>query len=664
MKNLVVLFSILGGLLVSLNGVALSASSVVVVVAEEQGAGVLQVAEVLAYKMKKFTDIPVIVGDGPTGAFDLAIHLRIEADPTAAPESYRVQTTTVKGAPAVVGVGVDLRGVLYAAGEIIRQCTFSADSLCVAECDVSSAPAYRYRGFSANQGGTMMKMTKARGWTREEYNEALMDYALAGANAFYAGRNGGAVYDFLKSMDLMTITDARPNEYRQEFPESWAAGGLESWEGDHWICPSLPECRKALMDTWKADFAQRADHDVFRMYAGDPGGCRDERCAPWGKTFIELCEEVGKLWLKDHPDSIVLVANQDLTNEGDRAIFRYMNEKPQPWLYGICYAPGSNALSEYFREELREDLFVYPGGGPMNRYLAEIHRQLPPEMRIVHFSDITHWISAQYKVNKPEPNLVKSFGRRTFHTRPEAFYRIFQAIMPFSEGDMIYSEGYHDEFHQYLWNRLLWNPNQPLETVMTEYCTLYFGEDAAPLMMAAMLQLEKTLELPLESNTGVDEFYALVKKAGWRIPANLMKNDHRWRLFMQKAALDKYVQLKLRTELDKERRIVLALQKSLESEALATGLDAALEVLDEATESPEMALLREEARMLGEQSEKLFAVRNVGFFKLDQSLRALPKMKEKIEEAQKESAISKKKQIMTDVMEMTTKKTKTGNIFW
>ena len=89
-----------------------------------------------------------------------------------------------------------------------------------------------------------------------------------------------------------------------------------------------------------------------------------------------------------------------------------------------------------------------------------MYHQLPPDQHIVHFSDITHWIRSQYPVDNPEPNIIKAYDRRMFHTRPKAMYDIFQAIMPFSEGDIIYSEGNHDEFHQYLWARLLWNPNR------------------------------------------------------------------------------------------------------------------------------------------------------------------------------------------------------------
>src|SRR5262249_18500044 len=147
--------------------------------------------------------------------------------------------------------------------------------------------------------------------------------------------------------------------------------------------------------------------------------------------------------------------NQDLNNAGDEAIFSYLNEKPREWLTSMSYGPGSNAMSRYFRDELRDDLFIYPGHGPVNRYLAYTLQNLPKQQTIVHYSDITHWISSQYMVEKPDPHIAAIYGRRTFHQRPQAFYLIFNRIMPFSEGDMIYSEGHHDELHQYLWNRML-----------------------------------------------------------------------------------------------------------------------------------------------------------------------------------------------------------------
>lgn len=550
---------------------------------------------------------------------------------TPFPEGFAVKLVETEDGPMIIAVGADERGVLYAAGEILRRFAYGAETLSVEPYQVATAPAYRYRGFSANQGGTMRQITDARGWTTAELFEVIQDYALAGANMFYVERDGGQLYDYVRSLGLMTITDCRPNEYRGEIPEGWAAGGLERWEGGHWLCPSVPEARAKLMDTWREDFAKRPHHDVFRMYSGDPGGCRDDRCAPWGKTYIELCEEVAAIWREGHEDGIVIIANQDLSNEGDQAIFDYLNAQPRPWLYGLAYGPGSNAMSHYFRDELREDLFAYSGTGPVNRYLRETLNELPAQQKIIHYSDITHWIRSQYEVESPDPYLVRVFGRRTFHTRPQAMYDIFQAIMPFSEGDIIYSEGYHDEFHQYMWARLLWNPNRTCEDVVNEYCTYYFGADAAPIMREAIFQLEENLEAPLRENTGITKYHGLVTAAGKRVPANLLKDDHRWRAHAQKAALDLIVQQRLQKEWAVAQGVLDEIDRGLEDDDLQVALRKAMGALViEMGPSFSMGELLTQVRQYGDEAENRHGIRNVGAFRLDRPLFDLRRIRARV----------------------------------
>lgn len=555
------------------------------------------------------------------------------------PEGFAIKTVTINGIPSVLAVGVDHRGTLYAVGEFLRRVRFEPDAIVLDDLDLCSAPAYRFRGSSANQGGTMMQITGARPWTAEEWQEYMLDLSLSGANCFYAG---GAAFDFVKSFDMMVETGCRPNELAGA-PKAWRAT-----EMGNWVCPSIPEAHAALLKRWDEDFQKRQNYDVLRFFAGDPGGCRCEKCTPWGKTFIHLCEDIAQIWLKSHPNTVILAANQDLDNAGDQAIFDYLNETPRTWLYGLAYGPGSNAMSGYFRSELREDLFTYPGAGPVNRYLAETLNQLPKYQRIVHYSDITHWISAQYQVEHPDPYVKAFYGRRTFHTRPKAFYRIFQAIMPFSEGDIIYSEGYHDEFHQYLWNRLLWNPNRSLDDVTLEYCRYQFGENAAEFMKEAIYQLEENLEAPFASNPGIDRYYSLVAEAGRRIPPHLMAGNHRWRLHMQKAALDKYLQRKVQIALNQEARIRRIAQDAVNEGKPNAALDEIKAVLAEGLETPQMTALRKEARRLGEESNVLFGVRNVGYFSLDRPFRSLVLFTRLVNEAAGKSK-SEKRQALTEI---------------
>jgi hypothetical protein len=115
------------------------------------------------------------------------------------------------GKPGILAVAADPRGLLYAAGEIVRQSRHLPHAVGFTGIDIRSAPAFRFRGSSTNQGGTMRRITGARSWTPEEVREYMEDYALAGANCFYVEQNGGPFYDYVKSFGLMTDTGVRPN---------------------------------------------------------------------------------------------------------------------------------------------------------------------------------------------------------------------------------------------------------------------------------------------------------------------------------------------------------------------------------------------------------------------------------------------------------------------
>ncbi|MCA9430368.1 MAG: hypothetical protein KC940_07665 [Candidatus Omnitrophica bacterium] len=544
------------------------------------------------------------------------------------PEGFLLTAREAKGGWRILAVGVDSRGLLYAVGELLRRFTYAPESLEIEPPTIRSAPAYRWRGSSANQGGTMREVTGARSWTEEERRKVMFDHLFAGANTLYAG---GGDAEWLKTFDIKIEQGCRPNQLSGSHPE-WRRDGTERGP---YVCPSIPEARAALLEYWEKEFKEAGPKDVLRFFSGDPGGCRCDLCMPWGKTFVHLCEELSEIWLKHHPGTEIEICNQDLTNEGDLEIFKYLNEKPRTWLTSLSYGPGSNAMSDYFRDELREDLFTYPAQGPINRYLAYTLHQLPINQTIVHYSDITHWISAQYEIDNPEPHLVRVYGRRTFHQRPRDFYRIFHDIMPFSEGDIIYSEGYHDELHQYLWNRMLWAPHRSLDDLMMEYATYHFGKAAAPEMVQASYQLEENLQAPLAANEGIERYYRLVHSAGDKIPENLMVGDHRWRAHLQKAALDKYFQEKLRRESDLQQRATQALELGLNPEKMKEALSNADEILAEPIETQTMLDLLQEARIAGEETDHLFGIRNVGYFNREIDLTGLGWFKQQVKDLAK-----------------------------
>jgi len=235
--------------------------------------------------------------------------------------------------------------------------------------------------------------------------------------------------------------------------------------------------------------------------------------------------------------------------------------------------------------------------------------------------------------------------------------------MPFSEGDIIYSEGHHDEFHQYMWARLLWKPDMTLEEVLREYCRLYFGEAAAAPMAEAMLQLEKNLETPLAENKGIQRYFDLVQEAGSVMPVNYMEGNYRWLLFRQKASLDCYVQLRLQRELDQEARVRRTIEPALDGGDLAAALGTAKAIAAEAPESLRMIELREEAGRLGDASNTLFGVRNIGYSKIGQQLRDIEGLRAALDKALAAPA-GEQAALAKEAITVTQKEATRGMIFW
>ena len=102
-------------------------------------------------------DLVVYLGtSGGKGALDTlcAAHgVKLPGRKAPAPEGFAIKTVSLENRPTVLLVGVDHRGTLYAVGELLRRLRYEANGVVLGNIDISTAPAYRFRGSSANQGG-------------------------------------------------------------------------------------------------------------------------------------------------------------------------------------------------------------------------------------------------------------------------------------------------------------------------------------------------------------------------------------------------------------------------------------------------------------------------------------------------------------------------------
>ena len=558
----------------------------------------------------------------------------------------------------VIAAGIDERGCLYAVGELLRQATIRNGVIQLPDnLEVRTAPAFEIRGTQVQQSNIAKTLAKARPWTDNETQRVILDYALAGANIFSTGY--GVMFDFIKSYGLMTQGEFGPNTALGEIPKEWEA--KESIGRPGYVCLSVPEGNQYMLDECDKFFKDRQAFDLVKFWGGDGGGCECDRCKPYGKIFIQTIEKMAAIVHKYHPETRVYFTNQKFQNADDNAIFKYLQEKPSDWLFAWGYGPGSDATSWQpgHRQTHRMDLFRYPGYGPYSLYPKEILHQLPPEVKLLYYNEITHWKYAQHAFvqmyprpdkqgnhpphwsheiyeRRPDQFLTMVYNRLSFYACPKNYYRAFNDLMPYGVGDITHSSGHHDHFNQWMWQRLLWSPRTSLDAVVNDYCNTWFGSEAAPLMARALFILEENLEerpgTPLPKKQGLKRYYDLVKQAGRLIPKELMDRDWLWRMYMQKGVLDRYTQLSVDQQMQLQTRIEKLISESLKSGDPKKGIKEALTLFDP-DETNEMTALRNEAIVISDESNRLFGERNDGLFNLKHDFIGLGWLKRQLERA-------------------------------
>jgi hypothetical protein len=375
------------------------------------------------------------------------------------------------------------------------------------------------------------------------------------------------------------------------------------------ICPSVPEARRAALETIDEIFRTEPHHDYFFLKSGDPGGCHCPKCLPWGRTCIELIRDITAIVHRYHPDCKVIATIQDMTDEDSQALLDYLNDNDSSWLYALSYGPGSDEMQTYYRGPVNPRWFEYEGFGPLGNYLKHLHHELPGGVQVVLFSDLTHWMNSQYGVKDPDPALAAVFERRTWNARPRRFHEVGREILHYTIGDIPYNEGMHGDFNKWFWNRMLWEPHQTAEEITREYCHYWFGPEAEEEMAEAIFLMEETLERPVLGNRGIPRALELVRSAGEKIPRNLMAHDYRWRIIAQKALIDRYTQLVLaRGDRLKELARPL-LEDARSSDAPGREIEEALRILGRPKITAQMKGIRDEALALGEESNHIIGYR-------------------------------------------------------
>ena len=519
------------------------------------------------------------------------------------PEGFAVKSGVMDGKNYVVIAGTDERGTLYGVGRMLRAMTYLPDAVVVPNVNATDKPAFPIRaGNPSGPGSRATQYGNLRPQTAEEHVETMEDQMLLGTNVF-----GGDPKQMKATYGMDTSFGRTANEMPPDFkiPKEWEADGHSM----RYVCPSVPEARKALLESFDTFFKEAPDYTYFTTNSGDEGGCRCDKCEPWGSTYIKLLHEIADILHKYHPNCKIQATNQDLTPEGNLAIFDYLNGQDASWLFALRYGPGADEMQTYIRGPVNPRWFEYEGFGPLGNYLKYMWHELPRTTSIVLYSDITHWMQAQYAVPKPDVALAAVYDRRSWNARPRNFYKVGQEILHYAIGDMHYSEGMHDDFNKWFWYQTLWNPYQSAETITNEYCRYWFGSEAAPEVAQAIFVMEETLGMPVIDNPGIPKAVDILRSAGKKIPQNLLQNDWRWRVMLGKALMDRYIQLQLAQGNKLKQEATGILTSAETSPQPIVEVQNALKILDQPLETDAMKQVREEAERLGEESNKVIGYR-------------------------------------------------------
>lgn len=578
------------------------------------------------------------------------------------PEGFLLRTAQVGGGPGLLAAAADERGAVYAAGEILRRAHFTAMGVRFpAHLSLRTAPAFELRGTQFGQSGVALQKAGVRPWTQAEIGHKIADFALAGANTLQVpitSAEDDPTYRTIKGLGLKTIVHLSANA--GSGPPEWRAAESIGREG--YLCPSVPEAREAMLRAMEATFRKAPHFDYVSFAGGDGGGCECDRCKPYGLAFIRLCRDFAAIVHRYHPDAQVMVTNQKFSNEDDLAIFRYLRENPGDWLRAFVCGPGSDAMSWQpgHRQNHRMDLFRYPGFAPPGRYLQEILHELPPQQDLALYTELTHWRYSQNGYAQayprpdkegnqpphwghgvyermPDPYLTQVYDRLTFFAWPRWVHRAFGETMRYSIGDCTHSSGTHDHANQWIWQRLLWNPQATVEQVVDEYARAWFGPEAAPHMARALFALEEYLQwdpaTPLPRKASLLRYRSAVQAAGRAMPGFLRARSWLWREYAQKAAIDRRTQLAVAQQMALQSGIERTCAQALHGGDPDKAIRACLSRLAARRETAAMVALRLEALRLGEESNALYGVRSEGLRSLDHDFVGLGWLKRQLERA-------------------------------
>lgn len=449
-------------------------------------------------------------------------------------ESFAIWMDTESSkSPTLYLMGRDQRGVLFAAGHLLRILYLAEHHISIAkDIRLSSAPADRLRAHQVISN-TQCEDGFMDWNSATDLAQHVNDLVIAGANGFeptrpellddYLEELGLDLFVKLKCQEIIDL-DAKPDEAVASF-----FGGV-----------------------------QGIDH--ITTYGGDASG------AVRPDLFFPHMERVLPLILQELPGVKWWYSNQSLEDHAkdyDEYIFSYLKEKRPPWLYGMVYGPWTK------------------------RGIQDVREDLPSQYELRHFPEICHPRWCQYPVPEWDRIFAIVWPRNhSIYAMPGMMKDIYLATRDNTIGALPYNHtGTYNDLNKFVWTYAGWKPEACIEEILEAYARVFFShdfrqspypdksrnlpkeeviDDAIAYVTQALLLLEENWTGPLSKNSSAEE--ALVH---WLNIAECVGGPQKnWRveLFLNKARIDAQIKRKYDFEMQLEREAYHAMRNGGEED--------------------------------------------------------------------------------------------------
>jgi hypothetical protein len=457
-------------------------------------------------------------------------------------EGYGIATDMARpDRPVLWIVGADPRGALFGVGRVLRDLACAHGNVrLLTPLNLTSAPDYPIRG---HQLGYRAQANSYDAWSPAQFDQYVRELALFGTN----------------SIEGIPFQDTRPtvNSYPRSKMNIDLSRICQRYGQDYWIwVPADFDLKNAAL----REKALREHEELFRdcptltgvfVAGGDPGNNPPELVIPY-------LADLSRLLARTHPGAKVWLSMQGYNGFEQDYVYRWIERERPRWLGGLVAGPSSPPL-------------------------PQLRARLPKQVPIRDYPDITHSVRCQFPVPWWDPAYAFTLGRECVNPRPLFFARVFHDTAPYTNGFSSYSDGIHDDVNKILWSALAWDRSADLNTVLTEYCRVFFGPDVAESAAAGLFALERNWDGALATNGGVEATFALWH--GLEEQAPDLKSNWRWQMCLLRAYYDLYTRRRLLYESGLEDE---ANAKLLAAHAIGSGqaINQALAALARAETAP------------------------------------------------------------------------------